>query len=70
MGLPHGSSKQGKGHLYHKIGAMALPSACRWDIYDFERLDACTAARHLGNLLAQKGFCFIKGCLTEASVDS
>jgi len=44
---------------------MALPSPVCFDIQDFHKLDWYTASKHLGTLLAQKGFCFIKGSLQK-----
>lgn len=46
-----------------------LPSPVCFDILDFHKLDWFTASKHLGTLLAQKGFCFIKGSLKQEEKD-
>ncbi|CAE8722177.1 unnamed protein product [Polarella glacialis] len=38
-----------------------------YDIANFEELDGYVASREIGNLLQQKGFCFIRGSADEAS---
>ncbi|CAE8582231.1 unnamed protein product, partial [Polarella glacialis] len=38
-----------------------------YDIANFDELDGYVASREIGNLLQQKGFCFIRGSADEAS---